>query len=344
MTSGSLYCESLGTDASCAMAAFDNGDGTWTSEYLGGAACTPSTLEDECEALSGFYWNATLSSCIAINETCAANEVKDEAGNCQGSCPVGLIQGPDGTCKPEADTCPPGNVKAPSGQCLPGDGQCAVGEAKKADGTCGIDANGDGVADADDSDPNNDPDEESFSGGDSCNAPPACAGSPIMCGQARIQWRIDCNTRENVNISGGSCASIPICTGDKCKAMEYSQLLMQWRTACALEKASGGDEEAGSTTADYMAAQAQANKNEADAIAAGGDGHEGVSESDIWGSGVAGSISETILGGGGGTCSAPTWTLMGEPIDLPGDWWSLASWIAALLVACAYIWVGWRLM
>lgn len=29
---------------------------------------------------------------------------------------------------------------------------------------------------------------------------------------------------------------MPVCTGEKCDAMEYTSLLMQWRTACATEK------------------------------------------------------------------------------------------------------------
>ncbi|PUE91339.1 hypothetical protein C7T87_24165 [Xanthomonas hortorum pv. hederae] len=57
-----------------------------------------------------------------------------------------------------------------------------------------------------------------------------------MCGQARIQWRIDCNTRKNRNVSGGTCAAMPVCTGEKCDAMEYNSMLFQWRSACAAEK------------------------------------------------------------------------------------------------------------
>ncbi|QWM99714.1 hypothetical protein DGN21_10605 [Xanthomonas sp. MLO165] len=57
-----------------------------------------------------------------------------------------------------------------------------------------------------------------------------------MCGQARIQWRIDCNTRKNRNVSGGTCAAMPVCTGEKCDAVEYNSMLFQWRSACAAEK------------------------------------------------------------------------------------------------------------
>lgn len=123
-------------------------------------------------------------------------------------------------------------MRSPDGKCLPGDGQCAKGEVRGPDGTCKKDADDDGKPD--------DPGEnESFSGGDDCSVPPSCSGSPILCGQARIQWRIDCNTRRNRNIAGGSCTTMPVCTGDKCDAMEYAGLLMQWRTACAAEKMAG---------------------------------------------------------------------------------------------------------
>ncbi len=62
-----------------------------------------------------------------------------------------------------------------------------------------------------------------------------------MCGQARIQWRIDCNTRKNLTVTGGRGCGMdpPICTGEKCDALEYAQLLQQWRTACATEALRG---------------------------------------------------------------------------------------------------------
>ena len=101
----------------------------------------------------------------------------------------------------------------PDGKCLPGDGQCAAGEVRGPDGTCKKDGDGDGQPD----DPG---DKDTFAGGDDCSVPPSCGGSPIMCGQARIQWRIDCNTRKNRNIAGGTCNTMPVCTGES--AMRWS--------------------------------------------------------------------------------------------------------------------------
>lgn len=98
------------------------------------------------------------------------------------------------------------------------------------DGTCKPDADGDG-------EPDEGEDEGTFSGGDDCATPPACSGDNIMCGQARIEWRIMCNTQRKRNISGGNgCGTdIPICTGENCDPVEYGQLLQQWRMRCATE-------------------------------------------------------------------------------------------------------------
>src|SRR5690606_19959642 len=142
-------------------------------------------------------------------------EVRDvHSGECRPGCPLGMTLNALNECTQEQDTCPAGNIRAPSGQCLPGEGQCAVGEARKPDGTCGRDSDDDGVPD--EFDPETD--DTYFSGGDTCNAPPSCSGDPIMCGQARIQWRIECNTREDKQISGGACGAMPICVGANCDA------------------------------------------------------------------------------------------------------------------------------
>lgn len=139
-----------------------------------------------------------------------------------------MVEDANGLCKPKGNECPAGQIKSPDGSCLPGDGQCAEGEVRGKDGTCKKDSDDDG-------EPDEGEDDGKFSGGDDCNAPPQCSGDNIMCGQARIQWRIDCNTRKNRNVSGGTCGAMPICTGEKCDALEYSSLLQQWRTACHLE-------------------------------------------------------------------------------------------------------------
>lgn len=144
-------------------------------------------------------------------------------------CPAGSSVDSSGACKPDSNTCPAGKTKGPDGSCI--DSTCPAGQVKGPDGSCKKDGNGDGQPDADDG---------TFSGGDDCNTPPQCSGDAIACGQSRIQWRIECNTRKNRNVSGGACSAMPICSGEKCDALEYSSLLMQWRSACALEALAKG--------------------------------------------------------------------------------------------------------
>lgn len=236
---------SLGGSARSGSLGCRNGcDGYWTKNAGSAFTWTPTgdvCPEDEkknCEqpanANAGYYWNVALNVCEPPKPQCEGGQVPNSLGQCAPEpCPEGTAQQADGTCKKKDSECPAGQVRSPDGKCLPGDGQCAAGEVRGPDGTCKRDSDGDG---------NPDPvDEESFSGGDDCSAPPACSGSPIMCGQARIQWRIDCNTRKNRNIAGGLCSAMPICTGEKCDAMEYAGLLMQWRSACALEKMAQGN-------------------------------------------------------------------------------------------------------
>ncbi len=232
---GSARSGSMGCRNGCYGQWSKNADSTFTWDSLD-IVC-PADEKNNCEvppnSTSGYYWNPVLKLCEPPKHECAGGKNPNSLGQCAPEpCPDGMAQQADGTCKKKDNECPAGQVRSPDGKCLPGDGQCAAGEVRGPDGTCKRDRDGDG---------NPDPvDEESFSGGDDCSAPPACSGSPIMCGQARIQWRIDCNTRKNRNIAGGLCSAMPVCTGEKCDAMEYAGLLMQWRSACALEKMAQG--------------------------------------------------------------------------------------------------------
>lgn len=162
---------------------------------------------------------------------CGVDETRQPDGSCKprGDCPVGQHKQPDGSCQPDGQ-CPTGKIKAPDGSCV--DEECPAGQVKGSDGTCKKDSDGDG-------DPDEGEDEGTFSGGETCDTPPACSGDNILCGQARIQWRIDCNTRKNRTVSGGngcSPADVPICTGEKCDPVEYGAMLQAWRTRCAVEK------------------------------------------------------------------------------------------------------------
>lgn len=211
----------------CVGITVSSGDTILTS-FSAGAVCSGTVSKEQCDAMgSGYYYNSAMGTCVPKKEECTSGQ-KMENGKCVDTCPSGMTLQADGSCENEKNTCPAGQIKSPAGNCLPGEGQCAAGEALGKDGTCKKDSDGDGKPD-DDAD-----DQKSFSGGDNCDSPPSCAGDAILCGQARIQWRIDCNTRRQVDISGGSCDAVPLCVGKNCQAMEYAQLLQQWKTACAV--------------------------------------------------------------------------------------------------------------
>ncbi|XQA67128.1 hypothetical protein ACM9XC_07280 [Xanthomonas sacchari] len=232
--SGSISC-----DSGCEQAWFRNADGTSTGQYIG-TTCNSPDFPKTCGA--GFYWNGILNVCEPTKEECPEGQKTNSVGKCSPEpCPDGMVQQQDGTCKAKENECPQGQVKGPDGSCVKKPDACSAGQAMGADGTCKPDKDGDGKPDDEDSDDDGKDDKSSFSGGDSCDSPPSCSGDAVMCGQARIQWRIDCNTRRNRNIAGGACSTPPICTGDKCDAMEYASLLVQWRTACATEKLAAGN-------------------------------------------------------------------------------------------------------
>ncbi|NUO74589.1 MAG: hypothetical protein HOQ32_01105 [Lysobacter sp.] len=173
-----------------------------------------------------FSSNPQSGNCIPDPpDTCPEGQSMQD-GECKPheTCPPGKVLNAQGICVNENNACPSGQTKAPDGSCT--NNSCPDGQIKGADGTCKKDEDDDGEPDDDDG---------TFSGGDDCQNPPQCSGDAILCGQARIQWRIDCNTRKNRTISGGACSAVPICTGEKCDAMEYASLLQQWRTACATE-------------------------------------------------------------------------------------------------------------
>lgn len=218
-------------------------------------------------------------------------------------CPAGKVLDAEGRCVPERNTCPAGQVKGPDGSCVD-NSQCPDGKVRGADGTCKDDDDGDGNEDGDD------PNDRSFSGGDDCNTPPACSGDPIACGQARILWRIDCNTRRNVNISGGSCDAVPVCAGEKCDALEYAQLLQTWKIACSVEKLKSGS---------VSGPAGDANRNGVpDVMEQGVD--EGPNESvqvrEDDGSGLLSMIDQAGFAAGGGCPGLPPLEVAGMSLDL----------------------------
>jgi len=249
---GSTRCNSGCEQKYTWMGADSQGRETTMADYTGNV-CDPNKGKDECNAKNpggttppSWVWNGYLGVCQPINTECPEGQKSTPDGKCTNNddCPITHVLNASGVCVKKGEECPAGMTTGIDGLCTADNdkNKCPTGQAKGKDGTCKPDKNNDGIPDSDQDpdDPNNNEDGKQFSGGDSCNVPPNCAGDPIMCGQARIQWRIDCNTRKQANISGGMCSSMPVCTGDGCKPMEYQQLLMQWRTACAVEKLAKG--------------------------------------------------------------------------------------------------------
>lgn len=314
------------------------GEGTYLRTFIGGPGSQCGVIPNDCSQLAGYAFNAVTGMCQPPFAECEENEVKDPStGVCEQGCPAGMILDGNGVCKPKEDDCPPGQVRAPSGECLPGEGQCAVGEVRRANGTCGRDSDGDGEADEDDDDPENDPDKEFFAGGDNCSSPPSCSGGPIDCGMARIQWRIDCNTRRSVNITGGACSAMPICVGDNCRAMEHAQLIQQWRAACALEKMAAGEEGEGPV--------GDANRNGVADVLEGrftpSDGGED-GETTVRSIEVSASWLDQDNIFGGGSCPAPiSFDLMGKSISSADfEHWCTAMSILRVLILVFGTWTA----
>lgn len=326
----------------CEVRYSQNGDDETSTRSPTGQVCGPD-YGDNCP--TGTFWNGHMGVCQPVVPDCPQGQTR-EGGVCKpnNKCPDGMVAVPAGTpggisqgalyCKPADDTCPPGNIRSPGGQCLPGEGQCAAGEAKRPNGTCGRDADGDGQADDDDDRDDNDTNKPSASGGDSCQAPPSCSGNAIDCMQVKIQWRIDCNTRSKANISGGTCNAVPVCTGEGCKASEHASMVLQWRTACALEKlkipgaGEGGDGEK--------------IKPDFEALAAGGDGANN-DDSIFLQDGDSESFNESIVSYAGGTIGW-NFSVEGQQFTMPQqikDWLPVIRWLIIAGAALVGIGIAW---
>ena len=232
---GSMTCE-----RGCMRSFYANGDGETMTTQSTGQQCT-GTLEDACAAIpaerGNFVRNPLLGVCEPVSPECPEG-MRPVAGKCAPNdfCPVGQIVNENNVCEQRDGECPAGSTRALDGMCRSEDddnnpNKCPPGQVKGSDGTCKPDTDDDGEADEGS-------DTGTFSGGDSCKVPPMCSGDAILCGQARIQWRIDCNTRRNQQISGGGCApaSMPVCVGESCDLMQYAQLVQAWNTRCAVEE------------------------------------------------------------------------------------------------------------
>lgn len=334
---------SVTCNAGCKQAWYSTGDGYFNGKYSSVPGTCNDYDDDKCKAQfgTGYFWNSAMSSCEPEQGKCPGGAEPNSLGQCKPEpCPSGMAQQSDGTCKNKDNECPAGQVKSPAGNCLPGDGQCAAGEVRGKDGTCKKDADGDGEPDpgeeGGEGGDGNPVDE--FSGGDDCSTPPTCSGSPIMCGQARIQWRIDCNTRKNRNIAGGMCTQPPVCTGEKCDAMEYSGLLMQWRIACATEKLAASSGTGTGSNPDLVAI-----RNAVTGTGGTVDPGTSLPGSGAWQSGQGTDPIQPDTSGygwGGGSCPAiPAIDVMGATIQFDPtplcNWLGLGSYFVMGLAALA---------
>lgn len=325
----------------------DNEVGSWFGVHTG-QQCTGNGLPDGgCEGVQtgGVDYQNSVWGCVPPPSDCKPNETRDPAtGACGLGCPAGQILTGHGECQPEKPSCPPGQTKAPDGSCLPAENACPAGQALGGDGTCKRDSNNDGVPDEDEPDGDGtNKDGMEFSGGDSCQAPPACSGDAIMCGQARIQWRIDCNTRRAANVTGGTCEAMPICVGEHCDPVEYAQLIQQWRTACALAKIAdgggilgGGDGEGGTAVFDAAAVGEAAADGASGTVGDGGD-PSGAFTDGSEGGGGDGTLDTSGLGFGNSCPALPSINVLGVTLDFNTvgpdlcNWMTLAGHIVLIL-------------
>lgn len=314
------------------------------NDWLGvhtGQACTGLGPPDGmCEDVSvgGVQYVNSSWGCIPPPADCQPHETRDPVtGSCSAGCPEGQLLTGYGECVPEKAVCPAGQTKAPDGSCLPAENACPAGQARGSDGSCKKDSDGDGT-------PDEGEDDGTFSGGESCMAPPQCSGDNIMCGQARIQWRIDCNTRVAQGITGGTCDAMPICVGEHCDPMEYAQLIQQWRTSCALAELSKGvsiigdgeGDDGGTAEIDVGAIGEGAVDGASGTIGDGGDPSEAFSDGSEGGQGD-GELDTAGLGFGTSCPSLPSINVLGVTLDFNEigpelcDWMSLGGYIVLIL-------------
>ena len=344
---GSMTCE-----RGCMRSFHANGDGETMTTQSTGQQCV-DTLEEACAAIpaerGNFVRNPLLGVCEPVSPECPAG-MKPVGGKCEPNdfCPIGQILNENNVCEPREGECPAGSTRALDGMCRSEDddgnpNKCPAGQVKGSDGTCKPDTNEDGEAD-------DGSDTGTFSGGDSCKVPPMCSGDAILCGQARIQWRIDCNTRRNQKISGGGCApaSMPVCVGESCDLMQYAQLVQAWNTRCAVEElarreSTGGGDDNGEPVAWDPTVDAAGVVEDTAGTGEPDDAFTDESSNNDGTGGAPGGTGELDTSGFGWSRSCPNLpsvTVMGGTLDFNAvaggsmcNWFQLAGQIVLILAA-----------
>lgn len=169
-------------------------------------------------------------------------------------------------------------------------------------------------------------DEGGVTGGGDCDTPPSATGDQVLAAVVRQTWATRCAIEGKVGGTGACDAPAPTCVGSKILCQEAERSRQRWCDSEASKQA----------FRDQLAVDANAD-----------DGHGDVDPSKIWASGEGGSgtgIRTDLFGGGtSGSCDF-NFTIGGQPVILPPEFWTLAGWIQWLFVALAYIWVAGRIL
>lgn len=189
-------------------------------------------------------------------------------------------------------------------------------------------------------------DEESVSGGGSCDAPPACTGTnKIGCSTLWQTWKTRCAV-EKTGTTVGSNATCSerlstgyACVGDAATCRNLNDTHAIRCSIAGLSSAGGGTTGSGDGDGDGQDDGKAAERAALDASGQGGDGLEGLTASNAWSSPTGGSGVGTGLFGGGGGCPVfPAVTVGASTFTAPPEFCSYVAMIRLLFLAVAYIW------
>jgi hypothetical protein len=150
-------------------------------------------------------------------------------------------------------------------------------------------------------------------------------GDPLLGMIAKQAWQTRCAVEGTMGADGGCSAPPPACTGSKvlCSIAERER-----QRKCQEDQ------------------RLTEFNSSLESDAAADDGTEGISVDDIWGDGdlpTTANLSTSLFGGSVSTCPFE-YTYGGRPVELPSQFWVLASFIRLLLLAAAYIWIAQMLL
>lgn len=174
-------------------------------------------------------------------------------------------------------------------------------------------------------DPTKGPCGNTASGGETCGSPPITGGDPLLGMVAKQAWQTRCTVEGSLAADGGCNAPAPACTGSKvlCGIAERER-----QRKCQEDQR-----------------RTEFNSSlESDAAA--DDGTDDISVDDIWGDGdlpTTADLSTGLFGGSVSTCPFE-YSYGGRRVELPSQFWVVASFIRLLLLAAAYIWVAQMLL